>query len=284
MNRVNLEMLRCVLLLESTARLRRTRACETNSPASEQQTFEIRIPCPGLLVSPFNYIRMPMLQDIVFGALDPSICISSFAGCVMMVELALKCFAHERSSYATGQSSGFWDRHYALIKSFNERATAVKEHLNAKVVQEDPVAFSLHMNLCAIEIFFHETAIAEIHRQQFPQHISLESMQRSSSAALKVTSAIRLNWPARRSEFDIFTQQAIFIAWPLVMAIKALGRDLARARPSATSNGVAHSMRLLQVALGLAEQPAGYWHTQIASEATILKDWDEKSGFEAVMV
>ncbi|KAI0007236.1 hypothetical protein F4779DRAFT_643345 [Xylariaceae sp. FL0662B] len=246
-------------ILESFVRTRTGMKCELGSP----ETFEVFLPSPGLLVSTFKPAKMPFPRNLMATSCPE---ISSYAGCVLMVELALRCFDHGQETDTNAKKRGFWDNHYVLVKTIDERFAMLQAHLNAQAVREDPVAFSVYMNLRATEIFFYETAI---------------SQKRSMAAAFKIASAVRLNWPVAQSERDIFMLQATFIAWPLVMAMKTMSRDLHKAE-SVSGGGVTPSLRLLLGALDHIEEPCGYWHGSIASVLATLLELDEKGALESV--
>ncbi|KAF7594314.1 hypothetical protein BBP40_009547, partial [Aspergillus hancockii] len=137
----------------------------------------------------------------------------------------------------------------------NDYTALFQEHLSAMAVREDPLAFSLHLNLCATHINFHEATIRKVEEQDLPKLISAESRKCSTSAALKVLSAIRLNWPVQRYEYDFFTLQAIFIGWPIAMSMKALSRNLSDTAPI----GIVDSLRLLCSVLDQVDEADEYW-------------------------
>lgn len=223
---------------------------------------------------------MPFLRDLYA---EPWPEISSYAGCVLMVELALQCFDHGWEDDRKGGKQGFWDNHYTLLKATDKRFAMLKMHLNAKSVREDPVAFSVYMNLRATEILFHEVAIARVEQQGLLISMAADSQKRSVAAAFKIANAVRLNWPGQQTEHDVFTLQATFLAWPIVMAMKALSRDLVppNQHKDEAVNGLVASFRLLLAALDHIEETGGYWHGRIGPVATLLMEWDE-SGFDSV--
>ena len=117
-----------------------------------------------------------------------------------MVALARQCYEHVWVLAADAESNGFWDRHYALVKATVCRTAILHMHLNAKAVAEDSVAFALYVNLCAVDIFLHEAAIDEVEKQELPKLVAAESSKRSTAAAFKIASAVRMNWPVQRGE------------------------------------------------------------------------------------
>jgi hypothetical protein len=126
--------------------------------------------------------------------------LTSFAAVTIMVKLARICFEHVSIVSRSASDSGFWDRHYRLVKTINDYTAIFQRYLTAKAVREDPLAFSLHLNLCATHINLHEAAIRKVEDQDLPKLVAAESRKCSAAAAFKILGAIRMNWPVQRSE------------------------------------------------------------------------------------
>ncbi|TIC91078.1 Asperfuranone cluster transcription factor afoA [Colletotrichum higginsianum] len=238
--------------------------------------FRIYLPSPGLLRSGLVPLKMPFLSEV---GTDPGHEISSYAGCVLMVDLALRCFDHGQER----ATAGFWDGYCALVKTTDELFGMLKRHLNATSIREDPMAFSLYLNLRATEIFSHESAITRSEEQGLPPLMTAESQRRATAAAFQISSAVRLNVPSPwKADNDIFMLQALFIGWPLTMALKALYRELVQGGSRETVNGVVASSRLLFAFLDHIEESGGHWHQRVAHVETKLQEWDEKNGFDSL--
>ncbi|KAI1853878.1 hypothetical protein JX265_012563 [Neoarthrinium moseri] len=267
-------------ILESYVRTRTGMKCEL----ADSNAFEVCLPSPGILsngIDGFQAVPMPLLCDITIDKCPKA---SSYAGCVLMVQLALRCFDHGRQIENKTENRHFWDNHYSLLKDLDERFAMLKLHLSAKSIQNDPVSFSLYMNLRATEIFFHQAAIVRVEQQGLPILTAAESQKRSQAAAHKIASAVRLNWPGQQAERGTFTLQATFIAWPLVMAMKALAHSLggsSKGNSDQLSNSIS-SLRLLLAALDLIEDRDGYWHGCIASVVIGLAQWEESNGLHSL--
>jgi hypothetical protein len=196
-----------------------------------------------------------------------------------MVQLALRCFTHGQGH----PTVGFWDNYCALIKRTDELFGMLKQHLNATAIREDPVAFSLYLNLRATEIFSHESALTRAEEEGLPSLMTAESQRRATAAAFQISTAVRLNLPSpTTAKSDILMLQAIFIAWPLTMALKAFHRELTHEGAYDNTNGIVASSRLLLVALAHVEESDGYWHRSIAHVESKLQELEEKNGFEAL--
>lgn len=197
----------------------------------------------------------------------------------MMVELALRCFRHEQDR----NEPGFWDRYYSLVKSTDHLFGVVKRHLNGTSIREDPVAFSLYLNLRATEIFLHDLAIIQGTDQQLPLLMTTESQRRSTAAAFQISSAVKLNLASpRKADSDIIMLQAVFIGWPLTMALKAFRRELASGPKRDAVAGIVASSRLLFAALDHIEESGGHWHQSVSQFGPELQDWDERNGFNSI--
>lgn len=54
----------------------------------------------------------------------------------------------------------------------------LKLFLGGKVIQDDPVAFSVNIDLCATEIFCHQAAIVQVESQGLPSMPAAEDQKR----------------------------------------------------------------------------------------------------------
>ncbi|KAH9908377.1 hypothetical protein F4778DRAFT_345755 [Xylariomycetidae sp. FL2044] len=272
----------CLYILVSYVRTRTGIKCELG----DYKAFEVRLPSRGSLSDgPLGMQAepMPFLRDV---AVDSCPELSSYAGCVLMVDLALRCFDHGWEVEMKKQRRHFWDNHYTLLKELDDRFSMLMIHLNAMSIQDDPVAFSVYMNLRATEVFFHQVAITQVEHQGLPALTAAESQKRSVASALKIAKAVHLNLPGRQTERGVLTLQATFIAWPLVMAAKTLGQNLGASsgtqKRDETSNDVVSPLRLLLAALDHIEKRDGYWHGCIAPVAARLAEWEDNGGFDSV--
>ncbi|KAF4454165.1 putative Zn2Cys6 DNA-binding transcription factor [Fusarium austroafricanum] len=218
---------------------------------------------------------MPFISEM---GTSPCPEVSSYAGCVLMVELALRYLNHGQGR----GTAGFWDGYCALVKNTDELFGMLKQHLNGKSIREDPVAFTLYLNLRATEIFLHESAIARSSEQDLPPLMTVESQRRATAAAFQISRAVRLKLPSPwKVDSEIIMLQAIFIAWPLTMALKAFHRELVNGVSQVSVNGIMTSSRLLLAALGHIEEPGGHWHQSVANVEARLRELDEKTGFNS---
>lgn len=111
---------------------------------------------------------MPFLRDISnqFHAE-----LSSYAACVLMVDLALRCFSHVQSDDGDTRNQGFWDCHFNLSKLVRERRLLMGPHLTNRAACEDPVALTTQLNMSAIEATLQETAAVKAQETGFSSEI-----------------------------------------------------------------------------------------------------------------
>ncbi|KAF3402823.1 Asperfuranone cluster transcription factor afoA [Talaromyces pinophilus] len=238
----------------------------------EEDNLCVFLPSPGELNEAFRPSPMPFISDPT--KLAGVSYLTSYAAVIIMVKLARLCFEHVGILSRSVSDSGFWDRHYRLVKTINDYTAVFQRYLTAKAVREDALAFSLHLNLCATHINLHEAAIHKVEEQDLPKLVSAESRKCSTAAAFKILGAIRMNWPVQRSERDHFSLQATFIGWPISMSLIALSRSLANG--DTTPIGIVDSLRLLRAALDQVEEPDWYWHQASGAVVTALAKWDEQ--------
>lgn len=160
--------------------------------------MDVLLPSAGHLDEKFTPSSMPFLSEAL--SLQGASQISSYAAIILMVRVARLCSSHVAITGTDAQGRGFWDRHYALVKRINDYTPLMQPHLSAKAVREDPLAFTLHINLCAVHMLLHEAAIGQVKEQELPKLVAAESRKCSTAAAFKLLSAVRMNWPMQRSE------------------------------------------------------------------------------------
>ncbi|KAK7427342.1 hypothetical protein QQZ08_006111 [Neonectria magnoliae] len=96
----------CLFILETYVRTRSGMPCQLG----QSYSFEMNLPSPGPLTLEFEAIEMPFLRNmnITYGEL------SSYAACVIMVDLAIKCYEHAEDRGIESQVQGFWIRPHQI--------------------------------------------------------------------------------------------------------------------------------------------------------------------------
>ncbi|KAI9785101.1 MAG: hypothetical protein M1816_000512 [Peltula sp. TS41687] len=247
----------------------------TGSPcAIDEARVSTALPSPGDFSDAALSVPMPSLHhtSLLFGTEH----VSSYAGIICMVSLYRRCFDHLH--VLPHPRYGFWDRHYRIVKAFDECNTQLLGHFGAQVPEDDPLVFGLHLNMCAIDICLHEAAIAEAEKEGLPEPLAAEGRKRSEAAALKIANIIRLNRPSTRFERDVYSLTGTFLIWPLVMGMKALSRLLSNPDPAGNGNNVIDSLRLLcwTVEEVEVEEPSGPWRSLIVAVTASLAELEKR--------
>ncbi|KAL2831390.1 hypothetical protein BDW59DRAFT_182074 [Aspergillus cavernicola] len=247
-------------IFESYASVRISRPCTL-----EEDKLRIFHPSPGglneaLVPPPMTFLCEPAKLSGLSN-------LSSYTAAPIMIKLVRLFYGHVGILSRGATDSGFWDRQYRLLKTINDYTAILQSYLAAKAVREDPLAFSLHLNLCATHIHLHQAAIRKVEEQEVPQLVAAESRKCSTTTAFKILSAIRINWPVQRSEAGHFTLQATFIGWPISMTLNALSRDVSNGLDN-TPIGVVDALSLLRAASDQVEEPNGY--SDKASTAAVI--------------
>lgn len=235
----------------------------------------INLPSPGTLGPNFTPLSPPI--SLTSSRQDAS-WISSWAAVAVMVELAFRIFNHCRASHNRTATRGFWDRHYGLVKDVASVTQVLQKHLAESAIEEDSLALSLVMNLSAMEILLHETAILEAIREALPEALVTGSRNAARAASSKIGSAVKINRQSANEQRDMFlTLQAPFIGWPIYMAMKVLAarlEDQLEHEPQLDElENIGSSMALLMEALDSIEDHGGFWHTSVGPGADTLKNF-----------
>ncbi|KAJ2973546.1 hypothetical protein NUW58_g8910 [Xylaria curta] len=196
---------------------------------------------------------------------------------------------------------GFWDRQFSLLTLLRHRFELLGPHLTVRAVQTDSVSFALYVYLCGIDIALQEAAVAQAQKQDFSPLIVADSAKRSRAAAYRLVgvaqgmlattpSGVRFPFTTRTTsggysnkiygeQVEFFTLHGAFIARPLAIAMKVLGRDLTHHEDDIrASSKVAVSLHLLLGALDRTEERDGFWHHMIEPVIRALHEWEDLHG------
>lgn len=137
---------------------------------------------------------MPSLQNLSDS--NNKQLISPFAGIVLMVSLHSRCLLHFKASkeqdISGEQAYPFWVQHYSLDKKLHECENLLMGHMTTEMRQNEPLALSLRLNLCAVGISLHEIAIAKAQRENLPMSLITESENRVIAAANQMVEDLRI--------------------------------------------------------------------------------------------
>ncbi|KAK7417641.1 hypothetical protein QQX98_004462 [Neonectria punicea] len=107
-----------LFILETYIKTRSGMPCQLG----QSYSFEVNLPSPGPLSLKFMAIEMPFLKNVN----NTSEELSSYVACVVMVDLAIKCYEHAEDRGIESQGQGFWDRHFALTELIQDHCTKMQ--------------------------------------------------------------------------------------------------------------------------------------------------------------
>ena len=139
---------------------------------------------------------MPFLKN-VNNARDE---LSSYAACVVMVDLAIKCYEHAEDRGSESQGQGFWDRHFTLTKLIRDRSTMMQSHLSTEAACLDPIALTTNLNLRAVEVHFYEGAVKKAKNQGVSSSMHVENELCCMAATRSIVDTIQAVWRTQLSE------------------------------------------------------------------------------------
>ncbi|RSL40629.1 hypothetical protein CEP54_016065 [Fusarium duplospermum] len=202
----------CLFILETYVKTRSGMPCQLGHAAS----FDVNLPSPGLLNRGFMPVNMSFLRDVTESDQE----LSSYAACVVMVDLAIRAYEHAELSQS--ETQGYWDRHFAMSRLIQECSLKMGSHLSKETAVHDPVSLSNQLNLGAIKIILHETAIGKGRVDELSLSMIGENERCCQVAAQTIADTVRVVWENQSPERNIFTLQATFTAWPIAKAISTL--------------------------------------------------------------
>ncbi|GIC85926.1 fungal specific transcription factor domain-containing protein [Aspergillus udagawae] len=192
--------------------------------ALEMPAF-IRLPSPSESLDELtNSTRaMPSMQQIEAG-ISAEVSVSSFAGTLIMVSLYRRCIDHTMSQ--VNHPHDFWETHYSIDKAINYyRGNLLSHHVNDDF-SDDPRSLSLRMNLAAVEITLHETALVKVQKDKLPAVLATEAITRCVTAATDIAMTVQLSQRLTGKKLEIFKHHDRFLVWPMSMAIQTCSRML----------------------------------------------------------
>ncbi|KAH7253399.1 fungal-specific transcription factor domain-containing protein [Fusarium solani] len=254
----------CLFILETYVKTRSGMPCQLGHAVS----FDVNLPSPGLLNRGLTPTDMPFLRDMAKSDEE----LSSYAACVIMVDLAIRAYEHGELSQS--QAQGYWDRHFAMVKLIQECSAKMGSNPSKEAAVHDPVSLSNQLNLGAIKIMVHETAVVKGRVNDLSPSMIAENERSCQVAAQTIADTVRAVWENPSPERNLFTIQATFTAWPIAKAISTLVRDRADTCNLPSVQRMS-DLKLLCSVLDYVEREGGYWHILIADDLVQVREWDE---------
>ncbi len=178
------------------------KGCLQDAQAYSTEQLFASLPSPGKLDKTFSPSPMPYLTEAE--SINNPELLSPFCGAVLVASLVHKVFEHtmqstDRESHRDRVgSSGFWDRHYKLVKLLGVYGELLKPLFTMCTLYCDPLAFDLYMSFCALELRLYKAAADEGENQGLSYLVSSESTKQVLASALKIATAVRSTWPSQR--------------------------------------------------------------------------------------
>ncbi|KAI2838666.1 transcriptional regulator family: Fungal Specific TF [Aspergillus niger] len=168
-------------------------------------------------------IAMPSIQQIET-EISAEVSVSSFSGTLIMVSLYRRCIDHTISQM--NRPHAFWETHYSIDKAINHyRGNLLSHHVNNDF-SDDPRSLSLRMNLAAVEITLHETALVKVQKDKLPAVLATEAISKCITAATDIAITVQLGQRLTGKKLEIFKHHDRFLVWPMTMAIQTCSRML----------------------------------------------------------
>ncbi|PYH71921.1 fungal specific transcription factor domain-containing protein [Aspergillus vadensis CBS 113365] len=185
----------------------------------------IRLPSPSESLDQLTNctIAMPSIQQIE-AEISAEVSVSSFSGTLIMVSLYRRCIDHTISQM--NRPHAFWETHYSIDKAINHyRGNLLSHHVNNDF-SDDPRSLSLRMNLAAVEITLHETALVKVQKDKLPAVLATEAISKCITAATDIAITVQLGQRLTGKKLEIFKHHDRFLVWPMTMAIQTCSRML----------------------------------------------------------
>ena len=118
--------------------------------------------------------------------------LSFFAGLAAMTGLVGLCLKHLQAAQEdSARNYDFWVQHFEIDKVVAARSRFILEHTTEPSGPNDIRQILLHLNLCAVNIYLHEIAIAEVVKRSLPDSMTIESKNRCRASAVEIAAVLR---------------------------------------------------------------------------------------------
>ena len=126
---------------------------------------------------------------------EDSTSLSFFAGMAAMTAMVGLCLEHLQAAREDDVKGGvgydFWVQHFEIDKVVVARSRFILEHTIEPLGQNDIRQILLRLNLCSVNIYLHEIAIAEAMKRSLPDTMTIESKNRCRASAVEIATVLR---------------------------------------------------------------------------------------------
>lgn len=137
-----------------------------------------------------------------------------------MVYLYRRCMEHMTSQWSQHHLSAFWETHYALEKAIHHcRNKLLSRHIIGDS-SDDPRSLALRMNLAAVEISLHETALLKAQKDKPPPMLADVAVSKCISGAAEIADVVQLMQRLTGEKIETFRRHDLFLIWPMTLAIQ----------------------------------------------------------------
>ncbi|KAJ5788011.1 hypothetical protein N7457_003001 [Penicillium paradoxum] len=223
------------------------------SPAFDKQVL---LPLP----SPSDHAHsslapMPTLQQVFNNEVPLETPISPFVGNTIMIFLYRQYLDHTKPSLQGQVTYAFWETHYRIDKAIKFcRTSLLARHLGGDSSLE-PLSLVFRMNMDAVEMCLHETALLKAREDGLPAALMADSTSKCMAAAQDVADALLVTRQLWGQRLDAFRQLDQFIVWPVTIAIKRCLDLMKQGEQEVHTDYYARVLRVLISATGDLGQP-----------------------------
>ncbi|KAL2192755.1 fungal-specific transcription factor domain-containing protein, partial [Corynascus similis CBS 632.67] len=204
---------------------------QTNAKTALERPNKMPLPSlPGYPDDPTQPgICMPTLQQVFAPEKGDSVSLSPFAGIIVVMWLYRRYVEHATSqqtqdTHESGPRRSFWETHYSIEKDIARcKDKTLVRYIDGEM-SDDPRSLILRINLSAVEISLHQTAVAKVEESKLPTALAIDAITKCASAATDIARAAQIGKSLWAKNREIFRQQDRFVVWPMTLAIHVLGQ------------------------------------------------------------
>ncbi|KAI0909792.1 fungal-specific transcription factor domain-containing protein [Ustulina deusta] len=187
--------------------------------------ISIPLPSPSSLTSTVEGCNMPTLEQAF--EIQEATNLSAFAGNIMVASIYRRCLDH-MTSWTQVPLYPFWDTYYRIDNMITHcRDNLFVENLYFESHKADrPLSIILRVNLAAVAISLHETAMAKVENEQLPKSLWNEAATKCQSASQEIEEGMRCSMRLGPPESMIIRHSSVFYMWALTKAIAAQAKML----------------------------------------------------------
>ncbi|KAK4243379.1 fungal-specific transcription factor domain-containing protein [Corynascus novoguineensis] len=226
---------------------------KTNAKTALERPNKMPLPSlPGYPDDPTQPgICMPTLHQVFAPETGDNVSLSPFAGVIVVMWLYRRYVEHTTSqqtqdAHELVPSRSFWETHYSIEKDIARCKNKTLVRYIEGEMSDDPRSLILRINLAAVEISLHQTAVAKVEESKLPTALAIDAITKCASAATDIARAAQIGKSLWAKNRETFRQQDRFVVWPMTLAIHVLGRLVEKKDDvGGGTEGLSFSLRVL---------------------------------------